>query len=106
MYYDALKIGAATIALGVFAYAGYAGAVEEQTTPAASEACKVTKGVKVKGHGVYDTECTTTKGECVPVDWNNETCEFQESAAAGDVADEPISTRCVIIAGRRYCKSG
>lgn len=105
MYYDAFKIGAATIALGLFAYAGYAGAVEEQTTPAASESCKVTKGVKVKGHGVYDTECTSTQGDCIKVE-NTETCEFQGSAAAGDVADEPISTVCVIIGGRRYCKSG
>jgi len=91
MYYDALKIGAAIIAFGLFAYAGYAGAVDEAVEPLAL--CKITNDVlTINGDPNYK--------------WDDSARGRQEACARVNLtptAEQPFTT-CYYLAGRRYCK--
>lgn len=91
MYYDALKIGAATIALGLFAYAGYAGAVTEAVEPLVN--CKITDDVvTINGDPNYQ--------------WDDHVRGRYEGCTRVSLtptAEQPFTT-CYYIAGRRYCK--
>jgi len=112
MYIDALKIGAAAIALGLSAYAGSAGAVSmismaegkgqvvlvEDAAP-----CGVTWCARIRGEGVF-CECDSLTGPCNPRE-SNESCSFVGSAqGGGEDYDEPLTGTCVFIGGKRYCK--
>jgi hypothetical protein len=91
MYNDALKIGAAAIALGLLAYAGSAGAVPEAVEPLVN--CKITDDVlTINGDSNYQWD-DHARGRYEPC----------SRVSLTPTAEEPFTT-CYYVAGRRYCK--